>query len=120
LQLVGTLQHALPLADTPDGEIDPKPRLEIRISWNALAVLASPWKWRDDHDGERWRTVKFFRPQGMRPAEMSMWLKDWYPDVTAVGGLVAAMREPRRCAHATSDECPRHPPVSRPGLREVS
>ncbi|MFE2569842.1 hypothetical protein [Streptomyces mirabilis] len=55
--LVVTLQHSLSFADA-DSEMQPLTHLQIRVSWNALWALVSPWRWHDEYDQERWRSVK--------------------------------------------------------------
>lgn len=57
--LVGTLHHLLTLTEPAD-RADPVLQRKITLSWNALVAMASPWQWRDDYDGERWRPVKYW------------------------------------------------------------
>ncbi|MBB5122734.1 hypothetical protein GO002_25605 [Streptomyces eurocidicus] len=55
--LVTSLQHMLPLTEKGD-EAPRVLQIEIRVSWNALWSLVSPWQWHEDYDLERWRPVK--------------------------------------------------------------
>lgn len=57
LHLVVTLQHSLSFPDA-DIETQALTRLKIRMSWNALWALVTPWNWHDGYDQERWRSVK--------------------------------------------------------------
>ncbi|MFE1788995.1 hypothetical protein ACFW7J_11485 [Streptomyces sp. NPDC059525] len=57
--LVVTLQHCLSFSDG-GSEAQPLVRLQVDVSWNALWALVSPWRWHEEYDQERWRSVKYW------------------------------------------------------------
>ncbi|WKK22263.1 hypothetical protein QZH56_26205 [Streptomyces olivoreticuli] len=59
LHLVTTLRHSLSCSG-PDNEAQSMLRLQLRVSWNALWALVSPWQWHDEYDQARWRPVKYW------------------------------------------------------------
>jgi hypothetical protein len=62
LLLVGTLEHALPLARAAarNGIVEDSLRLQISMGWNALWSLVSPWQESAEYDHGRWRHVKYW------------------------------------------------------------
>lgn len=59
LHLVVTLQHSLSFPHVGSGAQEIV-RWKIRLSWNALWTLSSPWQWHDEYDQERWRPIKYW------------------------------------------------------------
>ncbi|MEE1801091.1 hypothetical protein PUR57_20810 [Streptomyces sp. JV176] len=57
--LVVTLQTSLPFSDRGN-EAQPLVRMRVAVSWNALWALVSSWKWHEEYDLERWRSVKYW------------------------------------------------------------
>lgn len=59
LHLVTTLRHSLAFAGH-ENEAQSMLQTQLRVSWNALWALASPWQWHDKYDQARWRPVKYW------------------------------------------------------------
>jgi hypothetical protein len=57
--LVVTLRHSLSFSDRND-EAQPLVRMQVAVSWNALWSLVSSWKWHEEYDQVRWRSVKYW------------------------------------------------------------
>ncbi|MFF1744402.1 hypothetical protein [Streptomyces mirabilis] len=74
LQLAGTLQHSLSYSGLSGDEVDLMLRSQIRVSWNALAALASPWRGQEGYDVERWRPVRYW--DAMHESEIEGLLSD--------------------------------------------
>ncbi|MEV4949402.1 hypothetical protein [Streptomyces sp. NPDC053755] len=60
LHLTGTLRHSVSFLESAADDNVLLLRQQVRISWNALWALVSPWQWHDDYDSERWRSVKYW------------------------------------------------------------
>ncbi|GHG83593.1 hypothetical protein GCM10018779_66750 [Streptomyces griseocarneus] len=57
VHLVTALEHALACSGRDD-EAQLMLQLDVKVSWNALWALVSPWQWHAESDLERWRPVK--------------------------------------------------------------